>query len=449
MKLDWSPKKRAGILCILLTVAIAVAFYLFLQDPSGIQGLLGWIWGMARPFVVGFIIAYLLWRPLRLLEKPVIWLNERTGGHLKDKTVRTIGITVLFVLVGVLVAALGRIVAPQLATSISTLSSRLPGYLSSMETTLNGWISALGMGEDIYQLLARGLDWLVNLVVDNLERIPSWLINLSLGVTSGLIQAVVGIAASIIMLREKERLTAQLKKAMWALFPKRFNLRVLQLGSIVDDTFGRYMVGQLTDALIVGVVCFLFMVILRLPYALLISVIIAFTNIIPMLGPFIGAIPSAIIVLMSDSPLKMLLFVGMILVLQQIDGNILAPRIIGNSTGISGIWVLFGVMVGGGIFGIPGIILSVPFLSVIFKIGGMFMRRWAAQRGKDDGTQPPSSGRQAGQKNSSVPDCKAPSSTGSAASLSETFDEELPFFSHPSPEPDDKGTDDPSRWHSL
>ena len=123
------------------------------------SGLLGWIWGMARPFVVGFIIAYLLWRPLRLLEKPVIWLNERTGGHLKDKTVRTIGITVLFVLVGVLVAALGRIVAPQLATSISTLSSRLPGYLSSMETTLNGWISALGMGEDIYQLLARGLDW--------------------------------------------------------------------------------------------------------------------------------------------------------------------------------------------------------------------------------------------------------------------------------------------------
>lgn len=457
MKLDWSPKKRAGILCILLIVTIAVAFYLFLQDPSGVQGLLGWIWGIARPFVVGFIIAYLLWRPLRLLEKPVIWLNSRTGGHMKDKTVRTIGVTVLFVLVGALVVALVRIVAPQLATSISTLSSRLPGYLSSMETTLNGWISALGMGEDIYQLLAKGLDWLINLVVDNLEKIPSWLINLSLGVTNGLIQAVIGIAACVIMLREKEKLTAQLKKAMWALFPRQFNLRAFQLGGIVDDTFGRYMVGQLTDALIVGVVCFLFMVILQLPYALLISVIIAFTNIIPMLGPFIGAVPSALIVLMSGSPLKMLLFVGMILVLQQLDGNILAPRIIGSSTGISGIWVLFGVMVGGGVFGIPGIILSVPFLSVVFKIGGMFMRRWGAQRGKSDGSAPPPSETASGQQTERAASAEqdgvfsAPSglpASGKPAPMQEPFDEDLPFFTQPNTGSSD-GEDDPNRWHSL
>ena len=164
-----------------------------------------------------------------------------------------------------------------------------------METTLNGWISALGMGEDIYQLLAKGLDWLINLVVDNLEKIPSWLIN-SL---PGSDQRPHSGRHRNCRLRHhapgKEKLTAQLKRPCGLFFPDSSTSALLQLGGIVDDTFGRYMVGQLTDALIVGVVCFLFMVILQLPYALLISVIIAFTNIIPMLGPLSERFPAPLL----------------------------------------------------------------------------------------------------------------------------------------------------------
>ena len=155
---------------------------------------------------------------------------------------------------------------------------------------------------------------------------------------------------------------------MHALLPQRLIGQITRIVTIFDDTFGRYFVGQLTDAVIVGSICFMMMLTFKFPFALLISVIVMCTNVLPYVGPFIGAVPGTFIILMTGGFGPACGFVLMIFVLQQIDGNILVPKIIGDSIGISGFWVLFAVMVGGGLFGFIGVLLGVPSLSVIFKL---------------------------------------------------------------------------------
>ena len=171
----------------------------------------------------------------------------------------------------------------------------------------------------------------------------------------------------VYLLNMKEKLITQIKMILYGIFPLKIANKVLDEGRYVHKVFGGFIIGKLLDSLIIGVLCFVLLNFMRMPYVLIVSVIVGVTNVIPFFGPFIGAIPSAFLILL-DSPVKCLWFLGFILLLQQFDGNILGPKILGDSTGLSSFWVLFSILLFGGLFGFVGMIIGVPTFAVFYKL---------------------------------------------------------------------------------
>ena len=198
--------------------------------------------------------------------------------------------------------------------------------------------------------------------------------NLIAGLTSGVIIAVrllfhviIGIILSIYILMSKEALIGQSKQIVYALFSGKRANRIIRTVHKSNEIFGGFISGKILDSAIIGILCFLCLYVMKMPYVVLVSVIVGVTNVIPFFGPYLGAVPSAILIMLAN-PIKGLYFIIFILVLQQVDGNIIGPKILGDSTGLSSFWVVFAILVGGGLFGVPGMIIGVPLLAVIFYI---------------------------------------------------------------------------------
>jgi predicted PurR-regulated permease PerM len=187
------------------------------------------------------------------------------------------------------------------------------------------------------------------------------------GVAKSIYNLIIGIIVSIYLLSDKEGFVAAVKRMMYSIFSVETADRLRSGLNFVDRTFMSFLNGKLLDSLIIGIICYIVCSILQMPYTLLVSVIVGVTNIIPFFGPLIGAVPSALIILMVD-PTKCLIFVIFVIILQQIDGNIIGPRILGNSTGITGFWVMFSIILGGGLFGFWGLLLGVPVFVVIYSL---------------------------------------------------------------------------------
>ena len=209
--------------------------------------------------------------------------------------------------------------------------------------------------------------WLETKLLPNMQTIVS-------GVSAGLLGAIVvmkniliGLIAAIYMMGNRRKFAAQAKKLIYSAFSVRHANAILDECRLIDRMFGGFISGKLIDSLIIGCLCFFFMSILNLPYSMLISVVVGVTNIIPFFGPYIGAIPSAILVL-TVNPMQCLYFLILILLLQQFDGNFLGPKILGNSTGLSSFWVLFSILVFGGLLGFVGMIIGVPAFAVIYDL---------------------------------------------------------------------------------
>ncbi len=192
-------------------------------------------------------------------------------------------------------------------------------------------------------------------------------VNITVGFTSGLFNFILSIIFSIYMLLNKEDLQLGMKKVLYSFIRKSFADRVIRLGKISNEVFSSYIGGQFIEAIIIGVLCFIGMIILRMPYALLISVLIAVTALIPIFGAFIGTIPSAFIILIID-PMKAIWFVIFIIVLQQVEGNLIYPKVVGGSIGLPPIWVMLAMIIGGNAFGFIGILLGIPIFSVVYKV---------------------------------------------------------------------------------
>ncbi len=205
-------------------------------------------------------------------------------------------------------------------------------------------------------------------VTDALPHVVGYTIQ----ITSGIVRAAIGFIISVYVLYHKERFFAQAKKAMYALMKKERVDSLIRLGHKSNATFSGFIAGQILDALIVGILCFVFMSIFRFPYPMLISVLVAVTNVIPYFGPFIGAIPSILLVLMIN-PVQAFWFAIFILALQQFDGNVLCPKILGQSIGISAFWVIFALLLAGGIFGFLGMFIGVPIFAIIYTLVRSFI----------------------------------------------------------------------------
>ena len=204
---------------------------------------------------------------------------------------------------------------------------------------------------------------------------------------NGFISAVTALISSVYMLMGKDRLLRQLRKAVLALLPLPRARSVLEVCSHANRVFGGFIIGKIIDSSIIGVLCFVCMTLLRLPFAVLISVIVGVTNIIPFFGPFIGAVPSILILLIVD-PIAALKFAVFVLLLQQFDGNILGPKILGDSTGLSALWVLVAIIVSGGLFGFAGMVVGVPVFAVLYALASSFFARRLREKGIDEEGNP-------------------------------------------------------------
>ena len=373
--LDRTPRTARDLLYL---IAAAAVIWLVVGALPGTAGGFAAVLGALSPFAGGIALAYVLDIPTRFYAEKLF----------RGKRAPAIVLAYLTFIV-VLAAVIG-LILPQLVQSISTFVNALPGYLDSAAASLGALLKRFNADTDLTATLTANLE-------NSGERFQETAANMmstvagaaaagAAGAAGRVLDAFVSLAASIYLLAEKEPLLKACRALLRALFPPHAAAGVLSVFQLANRTFSGYIGGQLLDALLVGIETFIAMLILRRNYAPMIAVLVAVTNIIPIAGPYIGAIPSALLLLLSGEPLQALIFCILILVVQQVDGNFIAPRILGGATGISGLWVLVAIIVGGGLFGIVGMVVGVPVMAVLAALLKQAVGAGLTARGLDPAT---------------------------------------------------------------
>lgn len=360
-------------------IASGIFFYYLIFHITDIIKNCRALLNVIMPIIFGLVIAYLLTPILNTVEKrilnPICELLKWKDSEKRRKFVRAIGILLTSVLVIFLMYALIAMLVSQIMPSIQTIVNNFDGYIGN----LSGWLNKLlEDNQDLknfvipqFNRLSEEVEtWLAdtaNLLVKSSEVLKT----VSLSILSFLRVTwnfIIGFIISIYVLASKEVFAAQAKKAVYAVFETDMANTFLQSMRFVHKTFIGFISGKVLDSAIIGVLCFLGTSILHTPYAVLVSVIVGVTNVIPFFGPYLGAIPSAFLILIVDlnHPLNCVYFVIFILILQQLDGNVIGPKILGESTGLSGFWVIFAITFFGGLFGVLGMIVGVPIFAVFY-----------------------------------------------------------------------------------
>ena len=364
-KRKWYQLDRRG-LSNLVVICVGVLLYQGVTHFAQIKAVVGEFVDVLQPFIVGFVVAYLLNTPINYFEKKVFP---------KFKNPRLPSLITVYLLALVAIAVLLQLVLPQVGSSVANLIGNLSGYLENVNVMAQDIIERFHIeGEGLTGLVAD-YQTIINRAAEFITASVPNLLNFGIAVGNGLVTALTALIASIYMLAGKDRFVAQMKKLVFALFPVRQSGRIMDVAKRANHIFVSFINGKIIDSAIIGVLCFALTLLLRIPYAELVSVVVGVTNVIPFFGPFIGAIPCIMILLMVD-PWAALRFLIMILALQQFDGNILGPKILGNSTGLSALWVLVGIVVGGGLFGFMGMLLGVPTFAVLYSL----VREWSDRK---------------------------------------------------------------------
>ncbi len=375
MKLQPNKKYTTIAIYAFLVIAAAIALFYLINEHATVGRVIGTFVSLMMPFIYGAALAYILNPVLNWLEKKVF--PSLFGERLSRRARRRIGVLISFIFAAAVVAIFLAILIPQIVESINSLAQSIYAFLPQAQQTLNEWTAKYGSNELLLNVLEiLGIDVsdpslaLQRLATRSYTFLTQVLPNLFGGVmrfTSGLLNVVVGIIIAVYLLLSKEVFYAQVKKLMFAFFPRRAAQAVLNLTHDSNAIFCGFISGKIVDSAIIGVLCFIGCSVLQMPYTVLVSFIVGVTNVIPYFGPFIGAIPS-IFIIMIDDPIKSLIFAVFILVLQQLDGNVIGPKILGDSTGLSAFWVLFAVTFFGGLFGFVGMLIGVPTFAVIYSL---------------------------------------------------------------------------------
>ena len=382
-------KKLMSIKTILIAIAFTV-FLLFIKDNLKLVGdIFSTIIGILTPFIIGFLFAYILNFPYKFFYSKVFGkIGKKRKILIKVKKPLAL-ITTYAVVIAVIVVLIA-IVVPQIVVNIQSLAKAFPQYyavfMENAENTID-WINSIfGSnidGESILESFSNEILKVFSL--DNVTKFASEttqiVINMLTSTTTGIYNFIMGIVISVYFLAAKESLCNQVKRLAVAFIPIKYLPKIYEIVDITDTKCGRFLVGDILDAGFVGILTFIVMSIFQLPYAPLIAVLIGVTNIIPFFGPFIGAIPSAFILFLID-PWDMIIFVIIVFIIQQLDGNLFKPKIIGSQVGLSSFWVLFSVIVGGALFGVLGLILGTPIYAVIYSLVGKKVRNNIKDKGK-------------------------------------------------------------------
>lgn len=341
----------------LITILLFFCFY----KMSALKSFLSSLIGLISPFILGGAIAF-------LLNKPMMFIESQVMGSWKLKHVhkRTIAAICALIMAIAAVMLFFWLLIPQLLSSIFSLVESFPSYIEDFQRYVNQFIAENNIdmteieqifGEwDIFQRLTQ----LVTNALPEMAR-------MSYSFMSTLLNIVLGIMSALYIMLDKEKLCRHLRIAVYALFPQEGANYLIHVSNVAMDIFNNFIIGKAIDSLIIGALCYVGMTFLHLPYAILLSVIVAITNMIPVFGPFIGAIPG-VFILMIIHPIDAVYFAVFILVLQQFDGNVLGPLILGDKLGLPSLWILFAVCVGGGVFGVIGMFIGVPVFAVLYTL---------------------------------------------------------------------------------
>lgn len=362
IKLNSNIAKRT--ISNIIVVSVGIILFFIIKNLGGIFNKVGEIIKLLMPFIYGFSMAYLLAIPLKFLEDKVLKFMDKKNQY---KAKRFISITITYISAAILISIVFSILVPELSRSIYTLLENIPEYIKALEEYINNIVIALNLNGDMVEDIVKDFNSISKYITSIAGTAVLDLFQFSANITQYILNIFIATIISIYLLAGKEKFFAQIKKFLYAMLPEKPVKYVIELTRSSHKTFIGFLGGKLLDSLIIGIICFVGMKIFKMPYPLLVSFIIGITNIVPVFGPFIGAVPSVIIIFIA-SPIKALWFILFILVLQQFDGNILGPKILGNSTGLTAFWVMFAILLGNGLFGVVGMILGVPTFAVIYSI---------------------------------------------------------------------------------
>jgi predicted PurR-regulated permease PerM len=352
---------------ILFTIVVMVSLWKY----SVILGALGFVLKILFPFLLGAAIAFILNVPMHFLEQKLFYHKGTQEGKWTKRLARPLSlILTIFIVIGVFVLVMF-VVVPKLGGTFMSLGKNIQNFVPKVQY----W------GEELFNSNKEIMTWL-NGVTINWEQVFNRIMEFFRNGASSLLDSTFTVAKNIVsgmttfiiafvfacyILLQKEQLNIQIRKIMYAYLKKDFVEKALAVCSLTYKTFSSFLTGQCVEAVILGTMFFIAMTIIRLPYALLVGVLIAFTALIPIFGAFIGCFVGAFLILMV-APMKALIFVAMFLVLQQIEGNLIYPKVVGNSVGLPSIWVLAAVSIGGSLMGIVGMLIFIPVVSVIYAL---------------------------------------------------------------------------------
>ncbi len=362
MKFKFKEQTKENILALTCSGILLLGFYFLITKFPQLKEFLGNILGILLPFILGFALAFLLAPVTARVEKK--WLAK---SKMKPASKRKIGVAAAIIFLFIVLISFMAILIPQLLESVMTLSTQLSDYLGKANTLLNEITEGLGFKTGWLEILFNSSEALLESMLGMAKDYVPKILNYSWLFVRQTFNFFIAVIIAVYILLEKERFTEQFKKLAYAILPKNRVESLIQLSRLTSRLFNSFIIGKMIDSLIIGLICFIGMLIMRLPFAVLISFIVGLTNMIPVFGPFIGAVPGIFILFIVD-PIYSLIFAVFVLLLQQFDGNILGPMILGDQLGLPSLWVMFSIIVGGGMFGILGMFLGVPVFAVLYVV---------------------------------------------------------------------------------
>ena len=352
---------------ILLIIAFTVILIWAVYNHKLLFKYIGELYALISPFVIGLCIAYVVNVIMRPIERMWMKLLSRFKGKWVEKLKRPICLLLSILLIIGIILAVVFLIIPELSESVSSLVSMIPSYVTEIES----WWEALSERLVKYGVDLPQFNFNPDKLIDFLKDGGTAVLNTTLSATTSIVTAVINfvlaLAFSIYVLAQKETLKRQSKKVMSRLMKPEKMQKLLDMLDLINRTFTNFITGQLTEAVIIGVLCFIGMSIFRMPYAPAISVLVGFTALIPVFGAFIGTAIGAFLILLVK-PIQAVWFVVFIIVLQQFEGNLIYPKVVGKSGGLPGIWVLVAVTIGGNAMGVVGMLISVPLCSVMYVV---------------------------------------------------------------------------------
>jgi len=353
---------------LILGAASCIVLYWLLHETERLTALLKSGLSILTPFVAGAVVAFVLNVPMRAVEK---WLKGITKSGLR----RALAILLTLLIILLVLAGVFYLLIPQLVQTVEVLAAKLPGFFNGIITEINDYLNE---NPEVLEWLRENtkfesLDWssliqkAVSIITNSLTTVVDKVYVTVVGLGSGIFDAVISLVFALYCLARKETLARQFRRVLYALLPEKVCDEIIRIMRMTNSTFSNFISGQCLEAVILGLLFAVAMSIFRMPYMPLVSVIISVTALVPIVGAFVGCIVGAFFILV-DSPILAVWFVIMFLVIQQIEGNLIYPRVVGTSIGLPGMWVLLAVAVGGDLMGVGGMLLMIPLASVMYAL---------------------------------------------------------------------------------